>query len=90
MASDSHTTHVNSRADNERSVQLAHHNAAASGCVGLDMLLSPEPEQTGGLGMDAMQQRLAQMHASWHHIHNSLAIPQSLVIKRQLPLMPDR
>jgi hypothetical protein len=65
MASDPHTTHASSPADNERSVQLAHRNAAASGCAGLDMLLTSEPEQTGGLGVEAMQQRLTQMHADW-------------------------
>lgn len=52
-------------ADYERLVQLAQHNAAASGRVGLDMLLSPEPAQTIGLDTQAMQQRLAQMQASW-------------------------
>jgi len=52
-------------ADYERLVALAHHNAAASGRIGLDILLSPEPAQTGGLGTQAMQERLAQMHADW-------------------------
>ncbi|MBS3997597.1 MAG: type II toxin-antitoxin system Phd/YefM family antitoxin [Hydrogenophaga sp.] len=51
--------------DYERLVQLAYHNAALSGRAGLDMLLLPEPEQAGGLGAEAMQQRLAQMHAGW-------------------------
>lgn len=51
MALDSHTTHASSPADNECSVQPAHHSTAASRCAGLDMFLSPEPEQTGGLPM---------------------------------------
>ena len=51
--------------DYERLLQLAHHNAAVSGRVGLDMLLAPEPAQASGLDAEAMQERLAHMHAAW-------------------------
>jgi len=52
-------------ADYERLVQLAQHNAAASGRIGLDMLLSTEPAQASGLDTQAMQARLAQVHSGW-------------------------